>query len=1658
MRQIILTFLAASTAVAAFAHPISPGEAQSIASEFFNSGSGPKRAPKAVKMAPTDAKHQDAQPYYVFNSEGGDGFVIVSGDTRARKILGYSDKGTFSKEHMPPQLEWLLSEYEKSIDSIPVNAPTPRQNITRSGEQNYLLTTQWGQGEPYNAKCPFVDGGRAVTGCVATAMAQIINYENKTSHVAEIPEYWCATYMPTLPAYEFSYGHLDNDGIATLMLYCGQSVRMDYSPIESGSAVQDVPDALRNYFGWEPEVRTMERDKYNDEHWNRMVKEEISKGHPLLYSAVGNQGWHAFVVDGFSDDLFHVNWGWDGYMDGYYSFQPLAQDHKSDFINMQWMVAVRDDDPSADIITYGTTINGINYELMDDLTAVVLPLKDGNKYRGDLVIPSHVDFEGKTYTVNYFGPNAFVNCEHLESISIPATIIGHEWSIFDGCENLHKVNVEDMAAFIRLDVGGWWTGSPLTYGGDLYLNGELVKDLVIPEGIESVGYCKFMNCWSIESITMSSTMKHAGQYSFANCPNLRKVDMSNSAMEILGELAFVNSVSLEEISIPATVKTMEYNVFGEENGPGCKKLRKIVSLATTPPWCTDDDIFAELQHSDATLYVPDEAVEEYRTSKEWRKFLDIRSLSEEKPLPETDTITVGYYNYEINLTEKYATIIGKNEYYCDPVTIPAYIEYNEDKYPIEAIGYNGSSWMNISGIDAPLKRLGLYSLSNVSFESGIEIPSTLTDIARTSFRGSRMSSLLLPKEITSIGSEVFGFCEIYDELGNIGYEKAISMIESHNPNPPIICEDSFDPVTYAETPLKVPYGSRKAYASAIGWRNFANIINIGEEQEVTLGKDLTLSASFADNSAVRDKMPLKVSATVRNSGEQKVSGFKLSWLIDGKALGEKHYEVELQPYEIISLDEKIIASVDTSGKHELKLIISTDEADQDPSDNEVTLSFDSFDKGYYRVSLFEQFTTESCSLTTHHAPQIAKGIMDSGKSDFLAQVSHHCGFFDDFLTLNHDYEWFYNEGGGTYTPALMLNRTDINETGYTPLWGVPEDLDRRIIKQAGICDALVSVDCNVEGDKVIVKTLLEKNEEFNTEDGFNRVTVFLLEDSIPSREQLDTWSDGYATDYIHRNTVRKVMSGIWGDKIVWDGDVCALKYISDIDPEWNRDNLKAVAFIHRYNPESPIDCQVYTAGSSDLPQYGRELDDSAYKESVSYVSSVTLTPEDVMCAVGESFEIQAVVLPENAECRDLSWSSSNEEVAVVDSTGKVTGVGVGEATVTAAAMDGSGVNASCRVTVYSVPAESISINPEAYSGTVGETIALHSDVWPENATDRTVIWSSGDESVARITDDGNDTFVEIVGIGKVTISASIGEISGSFDLCCYPVPGDADWNGVINITDAVNIANYVVERKHIPDGWDAYEWEQFYVMGANVNGSPDNSITFADAYATVSLALEQPSLISPQHMPSYYPGSVETSVDALVIKDIEERADGRFVIPVALDNTIDYVALQADITLPEGMTIDAVELGDRISNTHTLSTRSIDDHSLRVAVFDIGNSAFSKTGNTVFELVINTKDNSNESIVINNVIAADKDAKECILSSGNSSSHVDVISDFDISIVPVAGSIHLYNAASELVVVATIDGSIVKSFIADADSENIPLPSGIYVVKVAGKCVKCVVR
>lgn len=370
-----------------------------------------------------------------------------------------------------------------------------------------------------------------------------------------------------------------------------------------------------------------------------------------------------------------------------------------------------------------------------------------------------------------------------------------------------------------------------------------------------------------------------------------------------------------------------------------------------------------------------------------------------------------------------------------------------------------------------------------------------------------------------------------------------------------------------------------------------------------------------------------------------------------------------------------------------------------------------------------------------------------------------------------------------------------------------------------------------------------------------------------------------------------------------------------------------------------------------------------------------------------------------------------------------------------------------------VHAESICFDREYYEGKIGEIVILSATVTPEDAADKTLSWVSSNENVAYVDEYG---YVTIIGIGKATITASCGNVSNSCDVYCYPIPGDANWNNQIEITDAVDIANYVLEKKEIPSDWDKNVWTEFYVRGANANGSVDNEITFADASATVSLVLAQPLYAAPNRIASNYSDYYDDFADALVVGDCCKNADGCFSIPVSLDNSIDYVALQADITLPEGMTIKDVIAGNRIASSHTLSFRKTDDRLMRVAIFNLKNSIFANSDEPILEIVADAA--SADEVEISNIIASDSNAKGYRLSSRGDVSGVQSISDDDIQIVVGTNSILIKNAASKNVVIATVDGRVIRSFVPSANSENISLSSGIYVVKVADKTAKFIVR
>ena len=275
--------------------------------------------------------------------------------------------------------------------------------------------------------------------------------------------------------------------------------------------------------------------------------------------------------------------------------------------------------------------------------------------------------------------------------------------------------------------------------------------------------------------------------------------------------------------------------------------------------------------------------------------------------------------------------------------------------------------------------------------------------------------------------------------------------------------------------------------------------------------------------------------------------------------------------------------------------------------------------------------------------------------------------------------------------------------------------------------------------------------------------------------------------------------------------------------------------------------------------------------------------------------------------------------------------------------------------------------------TYGETVKLTATVDPVDATDP-IFWSSSDDEVATVDENGN---VTVVGVGNATITASCGDFTADCDFECYPMFGDANWDGTIDVTDAVDIVNYVIEKKDDVPANDVEEWTKFYVAGANVNNDEDGKITFADASAAVKLALDQP-VAAPTQNRVAAAFDVE-SEDALVVGGIS-AADGWSSVAVTLDNSIEYVALQADIIIPEGMNVEVKE-GRRVADSHIMATRKIADNHIRVALYNLGNTAFAENNAPIIEIIADGMIADNKEIAICNIIAADTDANRFVLAS-----------------------------------------------------------------------------
>ncbi len=347
MRKLTLLTLFFLVGLSIQAKDITQSQATRIAQQFLGrqASAGAKKAAAKLQLAYTGRNTTGQNCLYVFNATGSQGYVIVAADDQADEILGYSDSGTFSMTDMPENLRSWMGAYVDQISYLKRNhlkkseasATTPYTKEVKP----LLGNIQWNQDAPYNDLCPAYDiSSRCATGCVATAMAQVMYYnrwpeqgvgthtyapsimygKTLTADFANTHYNWDAM----LPQYDANSSDEARNAVAELMLHCGISVDMQYSS-SSGAASLPIPQALVSYFGYDRGIAYRTRQNYSSTEWQDVIIDELDHHRPLIALGRSSAGGHCFVFDGYDrNGLIHVNWGWGGMSNGYFRTSALT--------------------------------------------------------------------------------------------------------------------------------------------------------------------------------------------------------------------------------------------------------------------------------------------------------------------------------------------------------------------------------------------------------------------------------------------------------------------------------------------------------------------------------------------------------------------------------------------------------------------------------------------------------------------------------------------------------------------------------------------------------------------------------------------------------------------------------------------------------------------------------------------------------------------------------------------------------------------------------------------------------------------------------------------------------------------------------------------------------------------------------------------------------------------------------------------------------------------------------------------------------------------------------------------------------------------------------------------------------------------------------------
>lgn len=583
MRQkLFLSVIALLACVSLFAQHVTETEALQKAQAFMCERSEATGVHRAQRKMPRFSKVVENDALYIFNVEDNGGFVIVSGDERLPAVLGYSLTGCYDSENVPANMQLWLEGYAAQVRYVQTHDNTrllERRSITGPAISP-LLDCEWDQGTPFNDNCPIAFGMRTLTGCVATAMAQIMYYyqwpqqtrfpihgypiTDKNITVEDIPVN-TIEWGKMLPRYAEDYSSEQADAVARLMQMCGTAVRTNYGPDESGAYVAKVVKVLPQYFGYDMHVSLVNASNFEPEAWTQLMYDELAASRPIFYSGTNNKSGHSFVVDGYdASNYFHINWGWGLGFNGYFLLTALPDfnNDQSAIIGIQPSTTnIRDAygvlENGTMTLYYDTKKNERSGQIFEDLVTSLSGTFDcANSFEDEILsCPSSPEMTAcviDSSFADYKLESAacfFYNCDHLKTITglnrLNLSQVIDMSGMFCNCSELESIDFNGLNTSRVRSTS--WMFQNCTSLKDINLSAFNTENVVDMQGM-------FYNCSSLEQLDLSNFNTEETElmlYMFTDCSNLKSINLSSfNTKKLLSMFAmFRNCSSLTELDV-----------------------------------------------------------------------------------------------------------------------------------------------------------------------------------------------------------------------------------------------------------------------------------------------------------------------------------------------------------------------------------------------------------------------------------------------------------------------------------------------------------------------------------------------------------------------------------------------------------------------------------------------------------------------------------------------------------------------------------------------------------------------------------------------------------------------------------------------------------------------------------------------------------------------------------------------------------------------------------------------------------------------------------------------------------------------------------------------------------------------------------------------------